>query len=217
MSDERATRIAHFLLREGVLRKDDREHRQIYEELVGNPPLFQEIKQRMILVGYELVENLGHMGVRPAQNDLQTNDLRNRMGLDAGHIRLIVYLWVHLVYREWTNLRRDLHTVAPGAGQAQLFRDEEAPYIPWTTVKTEFGEVISISRFRMLLNRLQSLRFIHYDEKRDRIWADAGLYVYLDLRRTEDFVVELARRMGTEDVGTTITRIAKGSRIEDTE
>ena len=139
------------------------------------------------------------------------------MGLDAGHIRLLVYLWVHLVYREWTNLRRDLHTTAPGAGQALLFRDEEAPYIPWNTVKTEFSEVISLSRFKMLLNRLQALRFIHYDEKRDRIWADAGLYVYLDLRRTEDFVVELARRMGTEDIGAAITHIAKGSRIEDTE
>lgn len=217
MTEDRATRIANLLLREGVLRQDDREHRQVYEELIGNTQLFQEVKRRMEQVGYELVENLGRLGVRPGPSDLQAADLRNRMGLDAGHIRLLVYLWVHLVYREWTNLRRDLQTVAPGAGQTLLFGEEEAPYIPWNTVKTEFSEVTSLSRFKMLLHRLQTLRFIRYDEKRDRIWADAGLYVYLDLRRMEDFVVDLARRLGTEDLSVAVTRVAKGSRIEDAE
>lgn len=217
MSDERTARIAHFLLREGVLRKEEREHQQIYEELVGNPVLFQEMKQRMNLVGYELVENLGHLGVRPGTSEVQASEQRNRMGLDAGHIRMLVYLWVHLVYREWTNLRRDLHTAAPGAGQKALFGEEEPTFIPWNTVKTEFAEVMSLSRLKAILNRLQQLRFIRYDEKRDRIWADGGLYVYLDLGRMEDFVVDLARRMGTEDIGAAISKIAKGSRVEETE
>jgi hypothetical protein len=217
MTEDRAGRIAHFLLREGVLRKGDREHGQIYQDLVGNPPFFAEVKQRLAQVGYELVENLGHLGVRPGMAENTATDLRNRMGLDAGHIRLLVYLWVHLVYREWTNLRRDLQTAPPGAGQTALFKeeDDEATYIPWNNVKTEFAEVISISRFKGLLNRLQALRFIRYDEKRDRIWADSGLYVYLDLRRMEDFVVDLARRLGTEDVNAAVLRVAKGSRIPE--
>lgn len=39
--------------------------------------------------------------------------------------------------------------------------------------------------------------------------------MYLDLRRMEDFVVDLARRLGTEDVNAAVLRVAKGSRIPE--
>lgn len=213
--DDRAGRIANLLLREGVLRKDDREHQQIYADVMGDAELFGDVSRRLDAVGYVLVERLGHLGVRLGPLDGAAAELRNRMGLDAGHVRLLVYLWVHLVYREWINLRRDADTVAPGAGQAALFGDDEPPYIAWSAVKTEFAEITSLTRFKGLLSRLASLRFIRQDERRDRIWADGGLYVYLDQNRMEDFVVDLARRLGMDEVDA-VVHVAKGSRLAET-
>lgn len=212
--DDRAARIANLLLREGVLRKDDVEHQQVYGDLVGDADLFGEVGRRLGNVGYELVERLGHLGVRLGPLDVAVADLRNRMGLDAGHIRLLVYLWTQLVYREWTNLRRDVETAAPGAGQAPLFGNgEEPPHIAYSAVRTEFAEVTSVTRFKATLTKLVNLRFVRADERRDRIWADAGLYVYLDQHRMEDFVVDLARRMGTGEPVEAVVRIAKGSKL----
>jgi hypothetical protein len=213
--DEPAARIANLLLREGVLRRDDRDHQQVYADLVGNEDLFAEVRRRLAAVGYELVERLGHLGVRLGPLDIAAADLRNRMGLDAGHIRLLVYLWTHLVYREWTNLRRDIDTAAPGGGQIPLLGDEEPPHIAWSAVKAEFGEFTSLTRFKILLAKLVALRFVRSDERRDRIWADGGLYVYLDQNRMEDFVVDLARRLGTGDATEAVTTIAKGSKAAE--
>ncbi len=211
--DERGARLANLLLREGVLRKDDAEHQQIYAELVGDDELFRDVARRLEAVGYVLVERLGWLGVRLGPLDVAAADLRNRMGLDAGHIRLLVYLWTHLVYREWTDARLGVQSAAPGGGQAELFNDGDRPSIAWSAVKAEFAESTSLPRFKGLLSRLVVLRFVQYDERRDRIWADAGLYVYLDQNRMEDFVIDLARRMGTGEPADAVSRIATGSRV----
>jgi hypothetical protein len=213
--DDRPARIANLLLREGVLRKDDPEHQQIYADLVGDAELFAEVGRRLLAVGYELVERLGHLGVRLRPLDIAAAEQRNRMGLDAGHIRLLVYLWTHLVYREWTNLRRDQDSAAPGGGQAALFGDDEPPYISFGAVKTEFVEIGSLPRFKGTLSKLVGLRFVRVDERRDRIWADAGLYIYLDQHGMEDFVVDLARRLGAGDPAAAVTAVVQGSTLRE--
>ncbi|MCP4676653.1 MAG: hypothetical protein GY854_14305 [Deltaproteobacteria bacterium] len=231
MDDSRATELANVLLQEGTLLVNDPEHRQIYTELMENAPLYQDVEQRLAAVGYELVQQVGHMGVRTrttgkahlgvriASKLEDGGSRRNRMLLHAGHIRLIVYLWVYLVYREWINLRRDLDSVAPGNEQGSLLFDEssedEPPSISYRHVVDEFGENMSKSHLKGVLGALQRWRFIRYDEKRDRIWADSALYVFVDRNRMEEFVVRLARRVGTDDPAEAVSQIATGSVISE--
>lgn len=208
---DRAQGLANLLLIEGALRRDDPEHQQIYVELMGDVTLYDEVRRRLAAVGYQLVQELGHLGARVAP-DAQTGALPwNRMGVHSGHIRLIVYLWVQLVYREWTNLRRDLKTGAPG--QAALFDTDDSPWISYKALVNDFGELSSKSHLVGLLRNLKRWRFIRYDERRDRIWADASLYIQVDRQRMEDFVIDLARRMGTEDPATAVKTIATGSQV----
>jgi hypothetical protein len=216
MSDPRAAEIAALLLREGALRTSDPEHSEIRVELLGDGELFEDVRRRLDAVGYKLVERLGHVGVTVSWEVVQTVGDRNRMGLDARHIRLIVYLWTHLVYREWTDLRRDRQTAPPGAEQSQLFEmshePEEAAWISYRSVRNELSEVMSAAHFKGVLAGLRRWRFVRYDEHRDRIWADAALYTHIDLERMESFVVDLARRMGTaEDPGSAVTAVVAGS------
>ena len=211
---ERAREIANLLLREGALQKADDEHRAIYAEITGDPALFDEVKQRLAQVGFELVDRLTHLGVRVAGDVVDAADLRNNMGIHAGHIRLIVYLWVHLVYREWVNLRRDLHTAPPGAAQNTLLPDDDEEddhlWISYEQVARDFGEILSKTRFKSYLTQLKKWRFIGYHRKTDRIWADASLYTLIDLHRMEDFVTELARRLGMDEPGEAVVAIATG-------
>lgn len=214
--DKRALELANLLLREGSLRRNDPEHIGIYSELMENGPLYEEVEKRLGSVGYELVQLMGHLGVRIASNAVDGEQMRNRMQLHAGHIRLIVYLWVHLVYREWINLRRDLDLASKGDEQKSLFADEsegEPPSMSFKVLLDELGENLSRRSIKGALTGLQRWRFVRYDEKRDRIWADAGLYIYVDRNRMEDFVISLARRVGTEDPIEAVSRIAAGSRI----
>ena len=98
--NERAQQLAHLFLREGTLRRQDEAHREIYSELMGNTRLYDDVKHRLAEVGYDLIQEFGHIGVRTAKHALLDVAAKNRMQLNAGHVRLITYLWVQLVYRE---------------------------------------------------------------------------------------------------------------------
>lgn len=221
MDDNRALELANLLLREGTLRKEDSEHAAVYGELMQDGPLFEEVEKRLRSVGYELVQLMGHLGVRVSSRVSHDQAaVRNRMQLHAGHIRLIVYLWVHLVYREWINLRRDLDLAPKGDEQASLFADEQEsgpPSMSYRVLLDDLGENFSKRSIKGYLAALQRWRFIRYDEKRDRVWADAGLYIYADRNQMEDFVVSLARRIGTTSPIEAVSRIATGSSVPDAE
>jgi hypothetical protein len=213
--DDRAQQIAHLFLREGSLRKTDLEHQTIFAELMGNTYLFDDVKRRLQEVGYELVQELGHIGVRVPTRALLDLESRNRMGLNAGHIRMIVYLWVQLVYREWLNLRNQMDSVAPGAEQGDFFAEEEALWISYKNVMSEFSETVSKSYLKGVISRLQMYRFIRVDERRDRIFADSSLYILVDRCRMEAFVIDIARRLGSPDPLAAITEVATGSKPVD--
>lgn len=217
---DRAMEVANLLLRNGTLRADDPEHQQIRAELLGDADLFSDVEERLSAVGYELVERLGHVGVRIARKATDITELKNQMGLHAGHIRLLVYLWVHLVYREWTNLRRDQHSAAPGAAQEGLFANDdeaEALWISYHHVSNDFSETMSTSYFKGLLSALRRWRFISVDQKADRIYAGAALYTLIDMHRMEEFVLDMARRMGADDPIDAITQIAAAGREANTD
>lgn len=215
MTTDRAEQIAALLLAEGSLRHDDDDHAEIRKDLLGNAELFIEVARRLADVGYELVENLGHVGVRLRARHAGRH---NRLGLHAGHIRLLVYLWTHLVYREWTDLRRDRTSAPPGAEQAALLLGDEPAdeplFIAYSHVRSELSEVMSESHFTGIMRALRRHRFIRYDKsKRDRIWADAALYTLVDMRKMEDFLVDLARRMGSADVPDAVRQVTRGAAI----
>jgi len=213
---DRAAELAQLLLKEGALRGADPEHHAVREELLGDAALFDEVRRRLAAVGYRLVERLGHVGVAPEPDAATVGPPRNRMGLHAGHVRLIVYLWTHLVYREWQDLRRGRVTAAPGAEQGGLFASadlDEPPSIGYAHVRAELAEVMSAARLKALLQGLQRWRFVAYDDKRDRIWADAALYTMVDFQRMEDFVIDLARRMGSDDALAAVRAVAGGTPV----
>lgn len=210
MSSDRAMEVTSLLLREGVLRRDDAEHRVVYEELGKDPILTEAVRERLGAVGYALVDDLGHVGVRVSSEAERAWPTRNRMGLTAAHIRLIVYLWTQLVYREVVNLRRDLRATAPG--QSGFFDiSEEEPFVSYRAIWNAFAERMSANRLKGVLQKLKRDRFIRYDEKRDRIWAGGALYVLIDRARMEEFVVELARRLGAGDAVSAVEQIVTGS------
>ena len=78
--DDRVTQIAHLFLREGSLRKGDAEHQEIYAELMGNTYLYEEVERRLAAVGYELVQELGHVGIRVASKGLLDLDTASSNG-----------------------------------------------------------------------------------------------------------------------------------------
>ena len=217
---ELAGEIAHILLREGCFDQRDPDHRELYARLMGDSELYSDVKRRLALVGYQLVDRLGHAGVRLATGTAQelAKPGRNRMGLHAGHVRLLVYLWTHLVYREWSDLRHDVQSAAPGAEQADFFGDpDEAIWIAYSKVLADFSEVTNRSRFKGYLAALRRWRFVRYDEKRDRIWAAPARYTLISLNEMEDFVVDLARRMGTEQPAEAVDAIVRGSTVPASE
>lgn len=208
---ERAAEIANLLLREGVLQRADPVHQRAYEELMGDNELYRDVARRLEAVGYALEQRLGHLGVRLAPDALADEVARNRQGLHAGHIRLLVYLWVQLVYREWNNLRRDVSTLPTGRAP-ELFGSDEPLWITLTQIRNEFGQLGSATHLKGLLNRLREGRFIQIDERRDRVSADAALYILVDQHRMEEFVIDLARRLSETDPAEAVRKAATGSR-----
>lgn len=212
--DDRALQIAHLFIREGSLRKRDTDHQAVYSELMGNAYLYEDVKKRLAEVGYELVQELGHIGIRIPSKSLLDIESRNRMELNAGHIRMIVFLWVQLVYREWLNLRDEMDTVAPGAEQGDFFgEDEEPPWISYREVTNEFSETVSKTYLKSVLRKLQRQRFIRIDEKKDRIWAESSLYILVDRNKMEEFVIDIARRLGCESPIDAVSKVATGSEV----
>jgi len=213
MSLDRAMEIASLLLREGVLRRDDPEHRLIVEELGKDPIIAEAVRERLAAVGYTYVDDLGHVGVRVSAEAEGAWATRNKMGLTSAHVRLIIYLWTQLVYREVVTLRRGIESAAPG--QTSIFdAADEEPYVSYRAVWTIFAERMSATHLKGVLKALKRQRFIRYDEKRDRIWADGALYVLVDRARMEEFVLELARRLGTADPAQAVELIVTGSAID---
>jgi hypothetical protein len=210
MSSDRAMEVTSLPLREGVLRRDEAEHRAIYEELGKDPILTEVVRERLGAIGYALVDDLGHVGVRVSTEAESAWSTRNRMGLTAAHIRLIVYLWTELVYREIVNLRRDLRATAPAQSEFFDTADEE-PFVSYRSIWNAFAERMSANRLKGVLQKLKRDRFIRYDEKRDRIWAGGALYVLIDRVRMEEFVVELARRLGSGDAVSAVEQIVTGT------
>ncbi len=207
---ERAMDVASLLLREGSLRRDDAEHQILYEELSKEPLLMDDVRRRVAAVGYTLVEELGHVGLRPSEEAEMAFTTRNRMGLNALHIRLIVYLWTQLVYREIIELRRNiqLHPL----GQTNMFDSpDEDLYISHRTVLNDFSSNISSAHLKGAFSTLKRLRFIKLDEKHDRIYPDASLYVLVDRNRMEEFVMDLAQRLGSTSPGEAVARVVFGS------
>lgn len=213
---ERAAEIANLLLREGVLNRADPVHQQAYQELMGDNELYRDVARRLAAVGYTLEQRLGHLGARLDAAALAEEGARNRQGLHAGHIRLIVYLWAQLVYREWNDLRREVRSL-PAGRAPELFGSDEPPWMPLSQVRADFGQIVSATHLKALLSRLRDGRFIQVDERRDRVSADAALYVHLDQHRMEEFLIDLARRLGEGDPIEAARRAATGSRPTPTE
>jgi hypothetical protein len=215
---DRARDVGNLLLREGSLRKEDDGHRAIYAELMGDSVLFEEVRLRLQAVGWELIQELGHLGVRVAGDVQEGGPMRNHMGLDARHVRVLAYLWVHLVYREWLDLRRDRRSAHGDAGQLRLDdAEDERRWHPWRTVFGDFDRTMSKPQLTGVLGTLKRQRFIGFDERADRIWADASLYVLVDRNRMEDFVIDLARRLAVEDPVEAVVTVATGSLAPSTE
>lgn len=196
-TDRRATAIAHHLLHGGCLDPADDGDRALYEELMGNGPLYDRVAERLAGVGYALHQFFGHLGVRPerAVEGLGGNTL----GLHAGHIRLLVWLWVQLVYRQIKAAARDEAT-EPLPGRAQsLFDfaeapDDAPPEIAPSEVFAEFREIYSDAAIKQFLGALRKRRFIVQSRRSDPIVAGPALYVMVDPLRMEEYVVGLARR-----------------------
>lgn len=208
---ERSMEIASLLLREGVLRRDDPDHRLAYEELGRDSVLLSSLRERLAAVGYDLIDDLGHLGVRPSLEAETAWPARNRTGLNAQHVRLIAYLWTQLVYREIVNLRHGLQSGAPA--QISMLDEivDDDLFVSYRVVWTDFSQRMPANQLKGALRLLRRHRFIRYDEKRDRIWADAALYVLIDRTRMETFVVDLARRLGSETPAEAVVQTVLGS------
>ena len=144
---QRAVEVANVLLRLGVLDPSDPDQQHLREELFQDPLLWDEVAQRLRAVGYDLVQTLGHVGVRltrvVAVAPLVT--AKNNLGLDARHVRVLVYLWVHLVYRQHKEILREEETEPKGRSQARCGfgaadDDEGVPTLPGREVFAECSE-----------------------------------------------------------------------------
>jgi len=189
--------IAHHLLTRGCLDLADADDAALYEELMGNGPLYDRVGERLAGVGYDLHQFLGQLGVRPSREAEAIGG--NTSGLHAGHIRLLVYLWVQLVYRQIKAMSRD-EEIEPLPGQSQgLFGfadapDEAPPELAAEEVFAEFREIYSDAAIKQFLGKLRNDRFIVQRRKSDPIVAGPALYVLVDPLRMEEYVVGLARR-----------------------
>ncbi len=198
MSD-RATAIANALLRQGYLDPDDADQRALREELFSDAGLWDAVSERLALVGYDLVQTLGRIGVRlsraSAVDPLIT--AKNNLGLDARHVRLLVYLWTHLVYRHLKETLREESTQPQGRSQTflgfeELEEEDDTPSLPLSELNAEFAEIYAKTTIKSALTGLKRAGFVK--EARGHLTAGPALYVLLDHERMEEHVVGLARR-----------------------
>lgn len=192
-----ATELANVLLRLGVLDPSDPDQRALKEALFADPVLWDEVARRLGAVGYDLVQVLGHVGARvqraSALDPLVT--ARNNLGLDARHVRILVYLWLHLVYRQMKELAREQSTEPAGRQQTLLgfdaMTEDAPPSLPVSELHAEFGELTSKTQIKAALTMLKRLAFVR--EEGGALTAGPALYVLVDHDRMEEHVVGLAR------------------------
>lgn len=197
MSDS-AAEIAHTLLRLGVLNPPDPEQQQLREHLLSAPALYQEVSRRLDAVGYELVQFLGHLGVRSGRGvEVAAGGARNNLGLDARHVRVLVYLWVQLLYREIKLAVREEEDEPAGRHQTLFGFEpdtEQPPALPVSELEAEFSETTSKSVLKGVMTTLRRQGFVQYGRDRTELQAGPALYVLIDHERMEEHVVRLARR-----------------------
>lgn len=197
-----AAHVANALLRLGALDPDDPDQNELRQELYGNPALWDEVSTCLDHVGFELVDVLGRVGVRVGRGVAVAPlvSARNNLDLNAGHIRVLVYLWLQLVYRQIQETLRDHASEPQGRGQTLLgFEDADAE--PETTLPTaelyaEFSE-LSRSHTKGVLGALKRAGFVK--ESAGVLRAGPALYVFIDHERIEEAVVGMARKGAQDD------------------
>jgi hypothetical protein len=196
---QRAIDITNALLRLGVLDPIDPNQGALREELFGDAALWDDVAERLDAVGYQLVQMLGHLGVRLSRSVAVAPLITasNSLRLDARHARVLVYLWVHLVYRQLKQMRRDEPAQTRGAKQTLFDLDEpddldHAPTLLLSDFHAEFGELYAKTTLKAALTVLKRGRFVR--EAKGELSAGPALYVLIDHERMEEFVVGLARR-----------------------
>lgn len=200
--EERITVIANLLLRLGTLDPDDADHQALFEELMGNPVLWDGVKERLGAVGFDLVQFFGRLGVRLQRRMELWQDVRPRgtLGMHAGHIRLLVWLWTQLVYRQIkSQIRSEDVEPVPGKRQGLLdfgepVAEEDVITVPVEEAAAEFSEEYSQSAFKGMLTTLKRHDFVRQVGPSGPLLAGPALYVLVDPWKMEDFVVGLARR-----------------------
>lgn len=191
--------VANALLRLGVLDPDDPKQQALRQELFGDAVLWDEVSERLSTVGYDLVQMLGHVGIRlsrsSAVDPLVT--AKNNLGLDARHVRILVYLWLHLVYRQLKETLRDEENEPRGRSQTLFGYDDiddkdAAPTLPVTELYAEFAEMYAKTTLKSALTGLKRTGFVK--ESGGVLEAGPALYVLIDHERMEEHIVGLARK-----------------------
>ncbi len=194
-----AADVANALLRLGALDPADPHQRDLRWELFGDPVLWDEVSERLGAVGYDLVQMLGHVGVRlsraTAVDPLVT--AKNNLGLDARHVRVLVYLWLHLVYRQLKETLREERSEPQGRSQTLFGFDETEdsdapPTLPVSEVQAEFADIYAKTTIKAALTGLKRSGFVK--QSAGQLRAGPALYVLIDHERMEEHVVGLARK-----------------------
>ncbi len=200
--DERAAAIAHLLLRVGVLDPDDPDHQQVRQDLIADSALLAAVRERLAAVGWRLEQFLGHWGVRVDRGvESAAVGLPRGGDLQAHHLRMLIWLWVQLVYRQVEAARREEEPDAlPGRRQRALdFGDEpdprdETPSVAFEEVLAEFGQQYSERGVKGMLSVLRKHRFVRQEGATGPVRAGPALFVLVDPLRMEEHVVGIARR-----------------------
>ncbi len=191
--------VANALLRLGFLDPDDPKQQALRQQLFGDAVLWDEVSERLSTVGYDLVQMLGHVGIRlsraSAVDPLVT--AKNNLGLDARHVRILVYLWLHLVYRQLKETLRDEQNEPQGRSQTLFGYDDvddedSAPTLPVSELYAEFGEMYAKTTVKSALTGLKRTGFVK--ESGGLLEAGPALFVLVDHERMEEHIVGLARR-----------------------
>ncbi len=200
--DERAATIAHLLLRIGVLDPDNADHQQVRQELIADSALLAAVRERLAAVGWSLEQFLGYWGVRIDRDvEAATTGLPRASEIQAHHVRLLIWLWIHLVYRQIEAARRE-ETPDPVPGRRQHALDlandgphaEDAPSVPVEEILAEFSQQYLKTQVKAMLTVLRKHRFVTQDGANGPVHAGPALYVLVDPLRMEEHVVGMARR-----------------------
>ena len=190
--------IANTLLRLGVLDPADADQQAVREQLFSDPVLYDDVKERLAQVGFDLVQFLGHVGIRLRRTMELAPPvaMRNNLGLDARHVRVLVYLWIHLVQRQILHDMREERVEPMGRDQTLLDLDEveEAPSLPYSELRAEFEDLYSNAQLKGILTTLKRSQFVLQDGSLGPLQAGPAMYVLIDHDRMEEFVEGLPQR-----------------------